>query len=97
MRFASIRDLRNRPKSIFGEKAGTEEVVLTSNGKPVALVVPIRGDRLEDELRVYRQARAQLAIEAMQRAAKTAGLDIMDQETIDGVIADVRQKRARRP
>jgi prevent-host-death family protein len=97
MRFASVRDLRNRPGSVLGDASTSEEIVLTSNGKPVALVVPIRGDRLEQELRVYRQVRAQLAIQGMQNAAKAAGLDSMGTDQIDDVVADVRRKRARRP
>lgn len=96
MRFASVRDLRNRPGSVLGDAATSEEVVLTSNGKPVALVVPISGESLEAELRVYRQVRAQLAIESMQTAAKTAGLDSTGLDRIDDIITQVRRKRARR-
>ena len=97
MRFASVRDLRNRPGSVLGDAATSEEVVLTSNGKPVALVVPISGESLEAELRVYRQVRAQLAIEGMQLAAKAAGLASMSMGQIDDIITQVRRKRARRP
>jgi prevent-host-death family protein len=71
-----------------------EEIVLTSNGKPVALVVPVDGDTLEEELRVYRQVRAQLAILRMQEAAKTAGLDSMPVEKIESIVKGARRKRA---
>ncbi|MBE3063950.1 MAG: type II toxin-antitoxin system prevent-host-death family antitoxin [Spirochaetes bacterium] len=97
MRFTSVRDLRNRPSSILRDSVKAEEIVLTSNGKPVALVVPVDGDSLEEELRVYRQVRAQVAIERMQKAAKAAGLDSMTLNRIEGIIKDVRRKRARRP
>jgi prevent-host-death family protein len=97
MRFTSVRDLRNRPGSILRDSVKAEEIVLTSNGKPVALVVPVDGDTLEEELRVYRQVRVQVAIERMQRAAKAAGLDSMTLDKIEGIIKDVRRKRARRP
>jgi prevent-host-death family protein len=97
MRFTSVRDLRNRPGSILRDSVKAEEIVLTSNGKPVALVVPVDGDTLEEELRVYRQVRAQVAIERMQKAAKAAGLDSMTLNKIEGIIKDVRRKRARRP
>ena len=97
MRFTSVRDLRNRPGSILRDSVKAEEIVLTSNGKPVALVVPVDSDTLEEELRVYRQVRAQVAIERMQKAAKAAGLDSMTLNKIEGIIKDVRRKRARRP
>jgi prevent-host-death family protein len=97
MRFTSVRDLRNRPGSILRNSVKAEEIVLTSNGKPVALVVPVDGDTLEEELRVYRQVRAQVAIERMQKAAKTAGSNSMSPDKIDDIIKDVRRKRARRP
>ena len=95
MRFTSVRDLRNRPGSVLRDVM-VEEIVLTSNGKPVALVVPVDGDTLEEELRVYRQVRAQLAIERMQKAAKAAGLDSMTLDKIEGITKDVRRKRAHR-
>ena len=97
MRFTSVRDLRNRPGSILRDSVKAEEIVLTSNGKPIALVVPVDGDTLEEELRVYRQVRAQVAVERMQKAAKAAGLDSMTLDKIEGIIKDVRRKRARRP
>jgi len=97
MRFTSVRDLRNRPGSVLRDSVKAEEIVLTSNGKPVALVVPVDGDTLEEELRVYRQVRAQVAIERMQKASKAAGLDSMTLDKIEGIIKDVRRKRARRP
>ena len=92
-----MRDLRDRPGSVLQDSVKAEEIVLTSNGKPVALVVPVDGDTLEEELRVYRQVRAQVAIERMQKAAKAAGLDSMTLDKIEGIIKDVRRKRARRP
>lgn len=96
MRFTSVRDLRNRPGSVLRGSVKAEEIVLTSNGKPVALVVRVNGDTLEEELRVYRQVRAQVAIERMQKAAKAAGLDSMTLEKIEGITKDVRRKRAHR-
>jgi hypothetical protein len=59
-------------------------------------VVPVDGDTLEEELRVYRQVRAQVAIERMQKAAKAAGLDSMTIDKIEGITKDVRRKRAHR-
>lgn len=96
MRFTSVRDLRNRLSSVLRGSVKAEEIVLTSNGKPVAHVVPVDGDTLEEELRVYRQVRAQLAIERMQKAAKAAGLDSLGIEKIDGIVKDARRKRANR-
>ena len=97
MRFTSVRDLRNQPGSVLRDSVKAEEIVLTSNGKPVALVVPVDSDTLEEELRVYRQVRAQVAIERMQKAAKAAGLDSMTLDRIESITNDVRRKRARRP
>ena len=96
MRFTSVRDLRNRPGSVLRDSVKAEEIVLTSNGKPVALVVPVDGNTLEEELRVYRQVRAQLAIERMQKTAKASGLDSMTLDDIEGITKDVRRKRAHR-
>ena len=74
MQFASARDLRNRPGHIWKELKKNEEIVITSNGKPVALMISVNEDNLEDELKARRQAKVQISIAKMQKSAKKKGL-----------------------
>ena len=96
MKFASIRDLRNKPGQIWRQLEEQEEMILTSNGKPIALLVPVDTGSLDQELRLYRQVRAQMSIDRMQQAAKKAGLDSMPQAEIEAIINDVRRNRENR-
>lgn len=75
----SVRDLRNRTASVVAAVKAGEAVTLTSNGEPVADIVPhgrrarwLPGEWLSDQLR-ERQADAQL----------TADLDNLAGQTID--------------
>ena len=57
MRFISVRDLNTKPKEIWN-KIKDEEVVITSNGKPIALLSGVTEETLEKTLRAIRRSRA---------------------------------------
>ena len=93
MEFVSARDLRNRPGHIWKELKKNTEIVITSNGKPVALMIAVNEDNLEEELKARRQAKVQISIAKMQKSAKEKGLDRMSLEGINGIITETRQNR----
>ena len=93
MEFVSARDLRNRPGHIWKELKKNKEIVITSNGKPVALMIAVNEDNLEEELKARRQAKVQIFIAKMQKSAKEKGLDRMSLEGINGIITETRQNR----
>lgn len=95
MKFISTRDLRNRP-GFVQELASKEDLILTSNGKPVALLLQISEDDFEDTLSAIKQARAMLAVSRMRRHAAKLGLDKMSSEEIDKEIRMVRTHRKTR-
>ena len=45
MKFISSRELRNRPGLVQKELSNQEDLVLTSNGKPVAILIADRRGR----------------------------------------------------
>ncbi len=49
MKFANVRELKNRTSEIL-KLAGKEEVIITSRGKPTALIKGISGEDFEDYL-----------------------------------------------
>ncbi|MDA8197996.1 MAG: hypothetical protein M0Z54_01015 [Thermaerobacter sp.] len=59
------------------------EVVVTSNGKPIALITPTSESSLEDDLRAVRRARAVAALELLQMASAKSGADQLTDEDID--------------
>jgi len=75
MRFITIRDLRSKSAQIQRELPKEKEMVLTSNGKPIAILTATSADRIEESLAMIRQVRATKAVEYMQRRSVEAGTD----------------------
>jgi prevent-host-death family protein len=95
MRFISTRELRNEPAK-FRRSLSEDEVVLTTNGKPFAVVVSVTEADLEDTLASFRRARLQRTVRELQRQARAAGVDQMTAEEIDAEIAASRAERRRK-
>jgi antitoxin (DNA-binding transcriptional repressor) of toxin-antitoxin stability system len=92
MKFVSTRDLRNRP-GLVRELARKDDIVLTANGKPVALLLGLQNDDLEEIALAIRQARAQRALSRMRRQAESKGLSGMSLSAINAEVRAVRSKR----
>ena len=84
------------PKPVFDAAGEGDEVVITSRGKPVALLVGVDGDDLEVTLRFFRRAKAQAAVSRMREAAAREGLTGMARDEIEAEIASARSERATR-
>ena len=95
MRFVSVRDLRSKSAEIWKELPAEREMVITSNGRPVAILAVVNESTLEESLTAFRQARAIEAVAALQRRSVARGTDQMGLEEIDAEIAVVRGRRSR--
>jgi len=95
MRFITVRDLRGRPGQVWSKLSREKEVILTSNGKPIAILSAVSEENLEGALMALRQARAIAAVERMQSASIAAGKDRLTPEEIETEIAAVRKARRR--
>lgn len=93
MRFVSVRDLRGRSAQVWKELADQQEMVVTSNGKPVAILSLVTDDTLEQSLQAIRRARAVAAVEALQAHSVRGGLDKLSLAEINTEIAAVRRRR----
>jgi antitoxin (DNA-binding transcriptional repressor) of toxin-antitoxin stability system len=94
MRFISVRDLNTKPKEIWS-KIKDEEVVITSNGKPIALLSGVTEETLEKTVRLIRRSRALIALEEMQKRSIESGLDKLTDSQIESEIRAVRKSRKR--
>lgn len=95
MKFVSIREFKGKSGQIWEELAREKDMVLTNNGRPVALVSAIPEGNLEGSLAAVRKARAILAVEEMQRRSLAAGTDRLGPREIEAEIAAVRRNRRR--
>jgi antitoxin (DNA-binding transcriptional repressor) of toxin-antitoxin stability system len=94
MRFISARELATKPKLVW-KKIQEEEIVITSNGKPIALLSGVTEETLEKTLQAIRRSRGILALEAMQKKSLEKGLDRLSASEIEGEIQAVRKTRKR--
>lgn len=93
MRFITIRDLRNKPAQIRQTLTKESEIVLTSKGKPFAIVTATSESVLEKDLAMIRRIRAEEAITSMQRHSLEIGSDKLSLDEINNEISAVRKNR----
>lgn len=95
MKFISVRDLRGKSAEVWKELPAEREVVVTSNGRPIAILSAVSESNLEESLSAIRQARAAEAVMSLQRRSVEKSTDSTVMEEIDAEIKAVRKKRAR--
>ncbi len=95
MKFVTVRDLRGRSAEIWRELAVEHEMVVTSNGKPIAILTSTSEETFEQSLREVRRARAMQAVSTLQQRSVSAQRDKTSDEEIDAEIAKVRAARRR--
>ncbi len=95
MKFLSVRDLRGKSAQVWKDLPEEREMVVTSNGRPVAILAAITESTLEKSLSAFRQARAVEAVASLQRKSVRQGTDKISMEEINAEIKAVRKKRAR--
>ena len=91
MDFVSVRELRSQSAAVWRSLAREKDLVVTSNGKPIAVLSATTASTLEESLAALRQARAQLAVAAMQRRASETGDDRMTLDEVNAEIGAVRR------
>lgn len=91
MKFVTTRDLRNRPGYVR-ELVQKEELVLTADGKPVAILLGVEGEDLEEAALILRQAKAQRALSRMRQQAAQRGVAEAKPGAIEAEIRTARRK-----
>ena len=91
--FVSVRDLCRRSATVWRSLAREKDLVVTSNGEPVAVLSATTASTLEASLAALRQARAQLAVAAMQQRARESGVDRLTLEDVNTEVDAVRRNR----
>jgi len=93
MRFVSVRDLRGKSAEVWRDLPGEREMVITSNGRPIAILVAVDETDLEESLEAVRRARAVEAVASLQRRSAQSGTNEISMDEIDAEIKTVRRKR----
>ncbi|MEW6171953.1 MAG: type II toxin-antitoxin system Phd/YefM family antitoxin [Bacillota bacterium] len=95
MRFISVRELRLRSAEIWRQLQLEKEMVITSNGKPVAILAGVEGEDVIEYLATLRRARAMLAVNKIQEQSRRNGKEEISADEIEKEIQAVRRNRPR--
>jgi len=93
MKFITVRDLRTTPAKIWKDLPEEQEMVITNNGKPIALLTPLNDSDIEDTLSAVRKARAINAVKKMQYSSQKRGLSGISDEEIEKEIKENRKRK----
>lgn len=93
MNYLAVKDLK-APKLVRERLGEYGDVVVTNNGRPMALMLDIpEGEDPSVIVEAVREARARIALSRMRDAARRAGRHRMTQAEIDAEIKAVRKAR----
>jgi antitoxin (DNA-binding transcriptional repressor) of toxin-antitoxin stability system len=92
MKFITVRDLRTSPAQVWKDLPEEQEMVITNNGKPIALLTPISDTNLEDTLATIRRARAINAVKSLQQISLENKNNELTDEEIEAEIKATRKK-----
>ena len=93
MKFVTVRDFRTKPAKIWKDLPIEQEMIITNNGKPIALLTPLSDSNLEETLKSVRRARAINAVMSMQQISTNNQNINMDDSEIDDIISETRKKK----
>lgn len=91
MKFISVRDLRTSPAQVWKQLPEEQELVITNNGKPIALLTPLSDKNLEETIKAVRKARAINAVKQIQEISVKKGFDKLTEEEIELEIKNTRK------
>lgn len=91
VKFVSSREIRINPRAVFDHLEEGNEVVINAHGKPVALMLGVDEENLEETLRAVRTAKVQAAVSRMRRIAAEKGSDELNRAALEVEIGAVRR------
>lgn len=93
MKFVTVRELRGRTSELWDQLAQQRELVVTNNGRPIAILSATDAESFEASLRNLRRCRAADALSGLQREAERRGLDRLTLDEVNEEIQAARRER----
>lgn len=93
MKFLSVRDLRGKSSEVWKDLSREREMVITSNGRPIAILASTSESTVEESLSALRKARAIDAVSSLQRHSITNNTSDISLSEINREIKSVRKQR----
>jgi antitoxin (DNA-binding transcriptional repressor) of toxin-antitoxin stability system len=93
MDYVTVRELREQSGKVWQRIEAGEEIIVTRNGKPFALLLHTEPAEVEAVLRAHRAARLGAVLERLQAQARQSGAAKMTHEAVQDEIAAARAQR----
>ena len=93
MKFITVRELKQKTTEIWRLVKRGEELVITSNGKPIALLTGVSEDTLEDDLETLRRVSALKSLDRIHRESLKKGTYKISKEEIEREIKKIRKEK----
>jgi len=93
MKFLTVRDLRNKSSQIWKDLKDEQEMVITNNGRPVAILSSINDDNFEASLNSIRKARAMEAMSSIHKESVRQKTDKLSLDEVNKEVKIVRKSR----
>lgn len=91
MKFLTVRDLRSKSAQIWKELPNEHEMIITNNGRPVAILSSINETNIETALNSIRRARIADAISSLQQESIKQETNNITLEEINKEIRESRK------
>ena len=91
MKFVSVRELRLKPGDVWKAAKIEKDLVITANGRPVAILTGVDENTFEQELAIIQRARALTALDRLHRKSVQKGTHTMSEKAIQAEIDEVRR------
>ena len=92
----SVSELKKKPAKQWLKSASKDDLVITSKGRPVAVILRIAAASVESTRALVRSVRALQAQAALQQAAANSGTADFSMSDIDAEIVAARRVRPRK-
>ena len=95
MNYIAVNELK-KPRVVRERLAAAEEMLLTNNGRPMAVMLYVGDDdNPEDVLMAAREARSRIALRRIRERARKTRVDKLIASQIDDLVSKARRERMR--
>jgi len=92
MQFIPSRELRINPAKVWEVLKEKKEIIITVNGKPIAILTDVTPENLEEVIQSIRKARAERALSMIRKRSMETGKDKITSKEIEKEVQAVRRK-----
>ncbi len=93
MKLVGSREFRTNPGKVWQNLKKSERLIVTSNGKPMALLISLQDQDLEEALKNSSAFKAMKTLSTLRAHSRAAGLNKLPLKDIDEEIKKARKSQ----